>query len=93
MTDLHLHDLRHTALTWAARSGATLAELMVIAGHATPEIALRYQHVCDEERRGEPAGQIAARELEVERIRSAMDRARELSGDASEALEAAVHAG
>ena len=37
---------------------------------------------------GEPAGQIAARELEVERIRSAMQRAKELAGDAAEALEA-----
>lgn len=39
---------------------------------------------------GEPDGQIAARELEVERIRSAMQRAQELSGDAAEALEAAA---
>ena len=39
---------------------------------------------------GEPAGQIAARELEVERTRSAMQRAQELSGDAAEALEAAA---
>lgn len=39
---------------------------------------------------GEPAGQIASRELEVERIRSAMQRAQELSGDAAEALEAAA---
>ena len=37
---------------------------------------------------GEPAGQLAARELEVERIRSAMQRAQELTGDAAEALEA-----
>lgn len=39
---------------------------------------------------GEPAGQIASRELEVERIRSAMARAQELSDDAAEALEAAA---
>jgi hypothetical protein len=39
---------------------------------------------------GEPAGQIASRELEVERIRSAMQRAQELTGDAAEALEAAA---
>jgi hypothetical protein len=39
---------------------------------------------------GEPAGQIASRELEVERIRSAMHRAQELTGDAAEALEAAA---
>lgn len=39
---------------------------------------------------GEPAGQIAARELEVERIRSAMQRAQELNDDAADALEAAA---
>ncbi len=39
---------------------------------------------------GEPAGQIAARELEVERIRSAMQRAQELTDDAADALEAAA---
>jgi hypothetical protein len=39
-------------------------------------------------KRGEPAGQIAARELEVERITSALRRARELQGDVAEAIEA-----
>jgi hypothetical protein len=39
---------------------------------------------------GEPAGQIAARELEVDRIRSALHRAEELSSDAAAALEAAA---
>ncbi|WP_187289431.1 tyrosine-type recombinase/integrase [Xylanimonas cellulosilytica] len=39
---------------------------------------------------GEPAGQIAARELEIERIRSAMNRAEELTGDAAAALERAA---
>jgi integrase len=37
---------------------------------------------------GEPAGQIAARELEIERIRSALRRAEELSDNAAAALEA-----
>jgi integrase len=37
---------------------------------------------------GEPAGQVAARELEVERIRSAMRRAGELTEGVAEALEA-----
>jgi integrase len=60
LTDLHVHDLRHTALTWAARSGATLAELMAIAGHATPDVALRYQHVGDEKRRHEIAERVGA---------------------------------
>jgi hypothetical protein len=42
--DLHLHDLRHTGLTFAAATGATTAELMHRAGHASSDAALRYQH-------------------------------------------------
>jgi len=42
--DLRLHDLRHSGLTWAAATGATTAELMSRAGHASPAAALRYQH-------------------------------------------------
>jgi hypothetical protein len=38
--------------------------------------------------RQEPAGQVAARELEVARIRGALIRAEELSGDVAEAIEA-----
>ncbi|MBB3752392.1 integrase [Mycolicibacterium sp. BK634] len=43
-TDLRLHDLRHTGATMAARTGATLAELMARIGHSTPQAAMRYQH-------------------------------------------------
>jgi integrase len=60
LADLHVQDLRHTALTWAARSGATLKELMAIAGHSTPEVALRYQHIGDEKRRHEIAEKVGA---------------------------------
>lgn len=42
--ELRLHDLRHTGLTLAAATGATTAELMLRAGHASPAAALRYQH-------------------------------------------------
>lgn len=42
--DLHLHDLRHSGLTWSAASGATTAELMHRAGHTSTAAALRYQH-------------------------------------------------
>ena len=38
--------------------------------------------------RGEPAGQIAARELEVARIATALRRAEELATDVAEAIEA-----
>ncbi len=46
--DLHLHDLRHSGLTWAAATGATVAELMRRAGHASPAAALRYQHASED---------------------------------------------
>jgi hypothetical protein len=39
---------------------------------------------------GEPAGQIAARGLELQRLRSALRRAEELHDDVSAALEAAI---
>lgn len=42
--DLRWHDLRHTGATMAARSGATLAELMGRLGHSTMTAALIYQH-------------------------------------------------
>jgi integrase len=42
--DLHLHDLRHSGLTWTAEAGATTAELMHRGGHSSPAAALRYQH-------------------------------------------------
>ena len=60
LDELHFHDLRHTALTWAARAGATLAELMAIAGHNNPTVVLHYQHVGEEERRHSIAEKLGA---------------------------------
>ncbi|MCW2607955.1 MAG: putative integrase [Frankiales bacterium] len=42
--ELPFHDLRHTGLTLAAATGATLADLMARAGHSTASAAMRYQH-------------------------------------------------
>lgn len=42
--DLRVHDLRHTGATWAAMTGATLAELQQRLGHSSVSAALRYQH-------------------------------------------------
>lgn len=44
VTELHFHDLRGSGATWAATAGATVRELMGRLGHATPAMALRYQH-------------------------------------------------
>jgi integrase len=41
---LRFHDLRHTAGTLAARTGATTKELMSRLGHASPQAAMVYQH-------------------------------------------------
>lgn len=44
ISGLHLHDLRGSGATWAATTGATVAELMARLGHRTPTVAMRYQH-------------------------------------------------
>jgi integrase len=41
---LRFHDLRHTAGTLAARTGATTKELMARLGHASHQAAMVYQH-------------------------------------------------
>ena len=44
LPEAHIHDLRHTSLTMAAQSGATLAEVMQRAGHKDSRSAMIYQH-------------------------------------------------
>lgn len=49
---LRFHDLRHTAGTLAARTGATTKELMARLGHASPQATMIYQHAAaDRDRR------------------------------------------
>ena len=49
---LRFHDLRHTAGTLAAQTGATTKELMARLGHASPQAAMVYQHATsDRDRR------------------------------------------
>lgn len=45
---LRFHDLRHAGLTWSVGTGASVAELMHQAVHASPVVALRYQHATKE---------------------------------------------
>jgi integrase len=61
-SDLHLHDLRHTGLTWVAQTGATTAELMRQEGHASPAAAMRYQQAEEERARSlaEKLGELVA---------------------------------
>ncbi|MGP5251487.1 tyrosine-type recombinase/integrase [Brachybacterium alimentarium] len=46
--DVRTHDLRHAGAVMAARSGATVRELMHRLGHTDPKIAMRYQHATAE---------------------------------------------
>jgi integrase len=48
LTGLRFHDLRHTAGTLAARTGATTKELMARLGHSSPHAAMIYQHAADD---------------------------------------------
>lgn len=45
---LRFHDLRHTAGTLAAQTGATTKELMARLGHGSPRAAMIYQHATRE---------------------------------------------
>lgn len=44
LAGVHFHDLRHSGNTFAARTGASLADLMARMGHDSPDAAMIYQH-------------------------------------------------
>jgi integrase len=48
LQELRFHDLRHTANTLAAATGASTKELMARMGHASTRAALIYQHATQE---------------------------------------------
>ncbi len=50
--DFRFHDLRHTAASYLAMNGATLAEIAAILGHKTLAMVQRYAHLSDEHVRG-----------------------------------------
>jgi Site-specific recombinase XerD len=43
--DFRFHDLRHTAASYLAMSGATIAEIAEILGHKTLQMVKRYSHI------------------------------------------------
>jgi integrase len=47
LTGLKFHELRHTAGTLAAQTGATTKELMARLGHSSPRAAMIYQHASE----------------------------------------------
>lgn len=45
--DFKFHDLRHTAASYMAMNGATLAEIAAALGHKTLQMVKRYAHISD----------------------------------------------
>lgn len=45
--DFTFHDLRHSAASYLAMSGASLAEIVTILGHKTLQMAQRYTHLSE----------------------------------------------
>lgn len=48
INDFRFHDLRHTAASYLAMNGATLAEIAEILGHKTLAMVKRYAHLTEE---------------------------------------------
>lgn len=46
--DFRWHDLRHTAASYLAMSGATTAEIAAVLGHRTLQMVKRYAHMSDQ---------------------------------------------
>jgi len=46
--DFHFHDLRHSAASYLAMNGATLAEIAEVLGHKTLQMVKRYSHLSEQ---------------------------------------------
>lgn len=47
ITDFHFHDLRHSAASYLAMNGASLAEIAEVLGHKTLAMVKRYAHLSE----------------------------------------------
>ena len=45
--DFHFHDLRHSAASYLAMNGASLAEIAEVLGHKTLQMVKRYAHLSE----------------------------------------------
>ena len=48
VTNFRFHDLRHTAASYLAMNGATLAEIAEVLGHKTLQMVKRYAHLTEQ---------------------------------------------
>ena len=48
LSDVRLHDLRHSYATFALRQGESVLAIGRLLGHASPEVTLKYTHLADE---------------------------------------------
>jgi integrase len=84
---LHFDDLRHSGLTWSVATGASVAELMRRAGHASQAAALRYQHATDARDRvlADALSQLAEQSRQARWARSSESTASRAASAASKA--------
>lgn len=69
LTDVHWHDLRHTAITWMVDSDLPAAQIMKISGHRNYKTFLRYVTV-NEELMREVAAKMDARRASLTKLRA-----------------------
>jgi len=50
--DFRFHDLRHSAASYLAMNGASLAEIAEVLGHKTLSMVKRYAHLSDSHKAG-----------------------------------------
>ncbi len=50
--DFKFHDLRHSAASYLAMSGASLAEIAEVLGHKTLQMVKRYSHLSEQHTAG-----------------------------------------
>ncbi len=48
LQDFHFHDLRHSAASYLAMNGATVAEIAEVLGHKTLQMVKRYSHLTEQ---------------------------------------------
>jgi integrase len=69
LSDFRWHDLRHTAASFLAQSGASLVEIGAVLGHRSPSVTQRYAHMVQ----GAP---VTGHDLVDAKLRGAVGKAR-----------------